>query len=89
MNVLLDTRALLALASGSLPSRAASALKTAEEASVSSVAPWEVALKVAALPAIHKDPFDRVLVALAGAKALVILTSDDNITKYPGITTIR
>jgi PIN domain nuclease of toxin-antitoxin system len=47
MNVLLDTCALLALASGNLPSRAASALKTAEEANVSSVGPWEVALKAA------------------------------------------
>ena len=42
----------------------------------------------AALPPIHRDPFDRVLVALAHTRALTILTSDANIPKYPGITTL-
>ena len=47
-----------------------------------------IACAAAALPAIHRDPFDRVLVALAGDRALTILTSDENIPKYPGVRTI-
>lgn len=39
MNVLLDTCALLALARGDMPERAAAALRTAPEASVSVVVP--------------------------------------------------
>ncbi len=125
MNVLLDTCALLALARGELPDEAARALRTATEAIVSVVSPWEVAIKVAAgklqlteppvqwflglaeryalreipldartacaaasLPLIHRDPFDRVIVALAQAQALTILTSDENIPKYAGMKTL-
>ncbi len=47
-----------------------------------------VACAAAALPAIHRDPFDRVLVALARALALTIVTSDENIPKYPGVKTV-
>lgn len=125
MNVLLDTCALLALARGDLPERAAAALRTAPEASVSVVSPWEVAIKVAAgklrlgeppaqwflglsaryhlrelpldaslacaaaaLPFIHRDPFDRVLVALAQAHLLTVLTSDQTISQYSGVKTL-
>ena len=125
MNVLLDTCALLALARGELPRRAATAVRTARVASVSVVSPWEVAIKLAAgklglkqppvqwylgllerydlqevpldvtlvcaaaaLPRIHRDPFDRVLVALAQARALTVVTSDQNIPKYSGVTTV-
>jgi PIN domain nuclease of toxin-antitoxin system len=125
MNVLLDTCALLALARGDLPARAAAALRAAPEAAVSAVTPWEVAIKAAAgklqlqeppaqwflgladryrlrelpldarlacaaaaLPPIHKDPFDRVLVALAQAHTLAVVTSDQNISQYPGVKTI-
>jgi PIN domain nuclease of toxin-antitoxin system len=42
----------------------------------------------AALPPLHRDPFDRVLVALARGHALTILTADDNIARYPGVTTL-
>jgi len=42
----------------------------------------------AALPALHKDPFDRVIVALAQARALTVLTSDENIARYPSVTTV-
>jgi PIN domain nuclease of toxin-antitoxin system len=48
MNVLLDTCALLALARGELPEEATAALSDAEEAYVSTVSPWEVAIKAAA-----------------------------------------
>jgi hypothetical protein len=47
-----------------------------------------VASAAAALPAIHRDPFDRVLVALARADMLTILTADQVIPKYPGVKTL-
>ena len=37
------------------------------------------------LPLLHRDPFDRVLVATALAHKLTILTSDRIIPTYPGI----
>ncbi|PYR75603.1 MAG: hypothetical protein DMF87_20055 [Acidobacteria bacterium] len=46
------------------------------------------ACAAAALPPVHRDPFDRVIVALAQARALAVLTSDDNIRKYPGVRTV-
>jgi len=36
------------------------------------------------LPEIHKDPFDRVLVAQAMTEGLLLLTADDVVAKYPG-----
>ena len=39
------------------------------------------------LPPIHRDPFDRMLVAQAQAEGLDIVTRDENIPKY-GIKTI-
>jgi PIN domain nuclease of toxin-antitoxin system len=47
-----------------------------------------IACAAAALPRIHRDPFDRVMVALAQAQALTVLTSDEDIPKYPGVTVI-
>ena len=37
-----------------------------------------------ALPALHKDPFDRMLVAQATAEGILLLTSDSVVAKYPG-----
>ena len=34
------------------------------------------------LPFIHRDPFDRLLVATAKAEGMTIMTSDENIQKY-------
>ena len=34
------------------------------------------------LPFIHRDPFDRLLIATAKAEGLTILTADENIHKY-------
>ena len=34
------------------------------------------------LPFIHRDPFDRLLVATAKADGMTILTSDENIQSY-------
>lgn len=36
------------------------------------------------LPPIHKDPFDRVLVAQALVEGVILLTSDNLLTQYPG-----
>ncbi|MCL1919957.1 MAG: type II toxin-antitoxin system VapC family toxin [Kiritimatiellaeota bacterium] len=45
------------------------------------VAPRHVEI-VEALPFIHRDPFDRLLVATAQAEGMTILTADANIRKY-------
>jgi PIN domain nuclease of toxin-antitoxin system len=36
------------------------------------------------LPPIHKDPFDRVLVAQATVEGITLLTSDSSVAQYPG-----
>ena len=36
------------------------------------------------LPARHKDPFDRMLVAQAVSEGMLLLTSDSVIAEYPG-----
>ena len=47
-----------------------------------------IACTAAALPLFHRDPFDRVIVALAQAHGLTVLTSDENIRKYAGVKTL-
>ena len=42
---------------------------------------------LAALPMLHKDPFDRLLIAQARHEGMAILTADEHIKKY-GIRTI-
>lgn len=44
----------------------------------------EHALAVMALPPLHKDPFDRMLVAQATVEGFVLLTSDEQVAAYPG-----
>jgi PIN domain nuclease of toxin-antitoxin system len=39
------------------------------------------------LPPLHKDPFDRMLIAQALTEKLVIITNDRFISQYPGIVT--
>jgi len=36
------------------------------------------------LPPIHKDPFDRILVAQATVEGITLLTIDSLVAKYPG-----
>ena len=36
------------------------------------------------LPLIHKDPFDRILVAQATVEGITLLTVDSLVSKYPG-----
>ena len=39
----------------------------------------------ALLPRLHRDPFDRMLVAQARAEGLTLVTSDPLIRAYPGV----
>lgn len=41
---------------------------------------------IASLPLRHRDPFDRMLIAQAMSENLTLITSDENIIKYPEIT---
>jgi PIN domain nuclease of toxin-antitoxin system len=36
------------------------------------------------LPPIHKDPFDRLLIAQAMVEGITLLTADSTIARYPG-----
>jgi len=40
------------------------------------------ALKVQSLPLLHRDPFDRLLLAQARAEGMLLLTADAAITQY-------
>ena len=44
----------------------------------------EHAIAVEALPMIHRDPFDRMLIAQAMHEGLTLLTSDRSVAQYPG-----
>lgn len=47
------------------------------------------ALLIASLPPIHKDPFDRILVAQAKAEDAALLTSDKTLSKYSPVIFIE
>ena len=40
-------------------------------------------LLVSALPPLHKDPFDRILLAQATFEGIPLLTADETLTQYP------
>lgn len=42
------------------------------------------AVVVDSLPLIHKDPFDRILIAQATMEGITLLTRDRTIARYPG-----
>lgn len=44
----------------------------------------EHVLATEALPAIHKDPFDRLLIAQASVEGITLLTADTIVASYPG-----
>ncbi len=44
----------------------------------------EHAEKVALLPPIHKDPFDRLLIAQASVEDMTLVTADKTVATYPG-----
>lgn len=43
----------------------------------------EHAIGLSVLPAIHKDPFDRILISQAIAEEIILLTVDKKIAQYP------
>lgn len=43
----------------------------------------EHAIAVHGLPAIHKDPFDRILVAQSMVEGIILLTADPLVAQYP------
>lgn len=47
---------------------------------------WNHALRAAVLPPLHRDPFDRMLVAQALAEELVLVTRDQAVRQYPVAT---
>lgn len=42
------------------------------------------ALAVGDLPPLHRDPFDRLLLAQANTEALLLITADQELANYPG-----
>ena len=42
------------------------------------------AVAIADLPAIHKDPFDRILIAQATVEGITLVTTDPIVGQYPG-----
>lgn len=44
----------------------------------------EHAIALDQLPPLHKDPFDRILIAQALVEGLILLTSDNMVARYPG-----
>lgn len=48
----------------------------------------EHAAEVVKLPAIHKDPFDRILVAQANVEPMVLLTDDEELAGYGDLVEI-
>jgi PIN domain nuclease of toxin-antitoxin system len=43
----------------------------------------EHAIVVASLPPLHKDPFDRILVAQSIVEGITLLTADPVVAQYP------
>ena len=43
-------------------------------------------IAIGSLPPIHKDPFDRILVAQATVEGITLLTTDSLVGRYPGPT---
>ena len=44
----------------------------------------EHAVSVDSLPPIHRDPFDRLLIAQATVEGIILLTADEHVGDYPG-----
>lgn len=44
----------------------------------------EHALAIDTLPPIHRDPFDRILIAQATIEGIELLTADQVVARYPG-----
>lgn len=44
----------------------------------------EHAVAIDGLPAVHKDPFDRLLIAQSMVEGITLLTMDEVVARYPG-----
>lgn len=44
----------------------------------------EHAVNIDSLPQLHKDPFDRILLAQAFTEGITLLTADAQLARYPG-----
>jgi len=44
----------------------------------------EHAVAIDTLPPIHKDPFDRILIAQTMVEGIILLTTDSLVAQYPG-----
>lgn len=44
----------------------------------------EHTVSMESLPSVHKDPFDRILIAQATVEGITLLTADDLVSQYPG-----
>lgn len=44
----------------------------------------EHAVAIDGLPTIHKDPFDRLLIAQSMVEGITLLTADELVAQYPG-----
>lgn len=45
----------------------------------------EHVLAVERLPPLHKDPFDRLLLAQSGVEEAMLVTADAQLAQYPGL----
>jgi PIN domain nuclease of toxin-antitoxin system len=43
------------------------------------------AVSIDALPSLHRDPFDRLLLAQATCEGITLLTADAQVARYPGL----
>ena len=50
---------------------------------------FEHVMALRGLPAIHKDPFDRLLIAQAQSENLQLVTHDETIWKYPEVQLLK
>ena len=41
-------------------------------------------LAISNLPALHGDPFDRILIAQSAVEGMTLLTADERVARYPG-----
>jgi PIN domain nuclease of toxin-antitoxin system len=48
----------------------------------------EHAARVRALPPLHRDPFDRMLIAQASVEPMILLTNDDALSAYGTIVAV-
>jgi PIN domain nuclease of toxin-antitoxin system len=42
------------------------------------------AVSIDSLPALHRDPFDRLLIAQAQSEGIMLITADAQVAQYPG-----